>query len=110
MTTDTIKHGETYDISVTAQDGNGDAVTIDGTWEAACRITADKVGGTVIAEPTMSIADNAASCTLDTGDAEWSPGTFFYDIRFTDPDGNDYWTDPVKLKILDRNTPASTPA
>jgi len=110
MNTDAIKHGETYGISVAAQDADGVAIALDGTWQAACRITRDRIGGPVIAEPAMTIAGGAASCELDTGDAEWSPGTYYYDIRLTDPAGNDFWTAAVKLKLLDRNAPASIPA
>lgn len=108
MITDAIKHGETYDISITAKDETGAAITLDETWQAACRITRGSIGGNIVAEPAMSIADGKAGCTLDTGDEEWSPGTYYYDVRLTDPDGNDYWTEPVKLKLLDRNSPAST--
>jgi hypothetical protein len=107
MTTDTISWGETYDIALTAQDSDGAAVAIDATWAAACRITKDRIGGTIIAEPAMSIAGGQASCTLDTGDEGWGPGVYYYDIRLTDPDGNDYWTATIKLKLLDRNAPAS---
>ena len=107
MTTDEIKLGETYDISISAQDSDGAAITMDGTWLAACAFTSDHVGGTVMAEPTMTIAAGVATASIDTGAAIWSVGDYFYDIRLTDPDGNDYWTDPIKLEIQTRNTPAS---
>lgn len=107
MQSDSIIHGETYDIAVQIQDENGAPVVIDGTWQAACRITRQTVGGPTIAEPTMTIVGGAAKCTLDTGDDHWSPTTHYYDIRLTDPDGNDYWTEPVRLTLQKRNTPAS---
>lgn len=104
-TTDEIIWGETYDISVSAQDTAGDPITLDGTWSAACRITEDRIGGDVIANPTMTIADGIATTTLDTGDEEWSHGIYYYDIRLTDSDGHDYWTSPVRLILANRNTP-----
>ena len=105
MVTDTITHGETYDIQATAQDAAGDAITLDGTWSAACRITKNKIDGIIILEPTMTIAAGTASTSIDTGDAEWSPGSYYYDIRITDSDGNDQWSEPVNLILESRNTP-----
>ena len=107
MTTDTIVWGETYDISISCQESDETPITLDGTWSAACCFTSAKVGGTVIAEPTMTIAAGVATATIDTGDEEWAAGEYYYDVRLTDPDGNDYWTEPVKLRVLNRNTPAS---
>jgi len=105
MTTDTITWGENYDISATAADADGVAIVIDGTWSAALRVTKTSVGGPIIAEPTMTIAAGAATCAIDTGDAPWKPGVFYYDIRFTDPDGNDFWSEQVELTLTNRNTP-----
>jgi len=65
------------------------------------------IGGTIIATPVMVISSGTASVTLDTGDSQWAPGVYYYDVRLTDPDGNDYWTEPVRLTLLERNTPAS---
>lgn len=107
MTTDSIKWGETYDLSVSAQDENGDAVTIDETWSAACRFVSSADTATTIFQGDMTIADNAASISIDTGEAPWKAGTFFYDVRFTDPDGNDYWTESIRLTLHTRQTPAS---
>ena len=107
MKTDTIVHGETYDISIQIQDENGDPVVIDNTWSVACRVTSLSMCGSTVAEPTMTIANGGASCSIDTGESNWYPGTFYYDIRLTDPDGNDYWTEPVQLTLLKRNTPSS---
>jgi len=108
MITDTIVWGETYDLSIAAQDANEDPITLDGTWSVACRITSGQVGGTLVLEPTLTIAAGVATGSIDTGDSEWSPGDYYYDVRLTDPDGDDYWTEPVHLKILNRNTPASS--
>ena len=105
MTTDTITHGETYDIEVAAQDANNDPIVLDGTWSVACRITKGRVGGPVIAEPTLTIAAGVATGSIDTGDSPWTPGTYYYDIRLTDADGNDQWSEPQQLVLNARNTP-----
>ena len=105
METDTIKWGETYDIEATAQDVDGVAIAMDSTWQAAIRVTKRTVGGATLIEPTMTIAAGKATCTIDTGDAPWFVGVFWYDIRLTDPDGNDQWSEPVRLTLEDRNTP-----
>jgi len=107
MQTDTIVHGETYGISIQIQGANEEDTPIDNTWQVACRITSQTIGGTIVAEPIMVIQDGVASCSIDTGDAPWVPTTYYYDIRITDPDGNDYWTEPVQLILRRRNTPAS---
>ena len=105
METDNIKWGETYDIEATAQDVDGVAIAMDSTWQAAIRVTKRTVGGATLIEPAMTIAAGKATCSIDTGDAPWFVGVFWYDIRLTDPDGNDQWSEPVRLTLEDRNTP-----
>ena len=108
MTTDKLTWGETYDISITPQDADGNPVEMDETWQAACRVCkGSRPGGQTFLEPTMTIADGVASCSLDTGDEGWSATAYTYDIRVTDPDGNDYWTETIQLVLEKRNTPAS---
>jgi len=109
--TDSIKWGETYTISAAPGDINGlpmDPSPLDETWQVAMRITkGESIGGALFLDPPMTVVDGAATCTIDTGDAPWAVGKYCYDIRFTDADGNDYWSDPVVLAIRPRNTPIS---
>jgi hypothetical protein len=105
ITTDEIVWGETYDISISAQDTGGNSITLDGTWSAACRITEDHVGGDIVLNPTMTIAAGVATTSIDTGNAEFLSGVYYYDIRLTDAAGHDYWTSPVRLILANRNTP-----
>ena len=107
MTKDTIKLGETYGISATAKDKDGAALVMDGTWAAACRIIAKAGGATIMDEVAMTIADGAASLKIDTGDSPWVAGVYLYDVRLTDPDGNDSWTDEVQLTLKTTITPKS---
>ena len=107
MLTDTIIHGETYTLTCSASDADGAAVTLDGTWTAACRVCSGKVGGTTVVDVTMTIAAGVATGTLDT-EAELEAGKKYYlDVRFTDAAANDYWSAPWVLKVSARNTPAS---
>lgn len=105
MNTDTIKWGENYDIAAAAQDANGDPITLDETWSAAIRVTLNEIGGPIILDSAMTIADGGATCSIDTGDSRWTAGTYFYDIRLTDADGNDQWSEAVRLTLENRNTP-----
>jgi hypothetical protein len=107
LLTDTIVHGETYDIAVQAKDINGDPIVMDGTWSAATRITKGAIGGEIIAEPAMAIVDGLATYTLDTGESIWESTTYFYDVRLTNPDGDDFWTAKIRLTLTPRNTPSS---
>ena len=107
MTTDTIKWGETYDLAVQAKDTEGDVLSLAG-YQAAARFVSMRVGGGEVATVDLTIGeDDTARCSIDTGAEGWAPGPYRYDIRFTDPDGNDYWSDSVKLVLQNRDTPAS---
>lgn len=104
MQTDSITWGETYDISVQVNDAEGAPIALDETYQAACRVTR-QVGGASILDPEVAIEGGLVTASIDTGDAPWRPGTYYYDIRITDPDGHDYWSEPVKLTLRNRNTP-----
>jgi hypothetical protein len=108
MTSDTIKLGETYDLSVTVNDADGDPITLDGTYSAAYRVnTAIDASGTDIALAAMTIADGKATASIDTGATGWATGIYYYDVRITDPDGHDYWSETIKLNVVPRITAAS---
>lgn len=102
--TDIIKWGETYDVSVTPQDANGDDIVMDGSWSAEMVVTT-KLGGPVFVEPPIAIVGGKAEVSIDTGDEPWAPGRYIYDVRLTDPDGHDQWTEPIVLILENRNTP-----
>jgi hypothetical protein len=104
MKTDSITWGETYDISAQVKDAAGDPIALDETYQAACRVTR-QVGGPSIIDPAVTIAGGLVTASIDTGDEPWRAGTYYYDIRITDPDGHDYWSEPVKLTLRNRNTP-----
>ena len=106
MTTDTIPYGETYSFSVSATDENGDAISLDGIYTAAVRIRRGGIDGPVIIDLALDLTDGASN-SIDTGDDPWTAGTYYYDIRFTDGDGNDFWSPPVRLVLSPRVTPAS---
>jgi len=105
MTTDTIKWGETYDLAVQAKDTEGNVLSLAG-YQAAARFVSMRVGGGEVAAVELIIEDDTARCSIDTGSEGWAPGPYRYDVRFTDADGNNYWSDPVKLVLHNRDTPA----
>lgn len=104
MQSDSITWGETYDISVQAKDGDGVPITLTESYQVACRVTL-QIGGNPIVDPLVSIVGGLAKASIDTGDEPWRPGTYYYDLRITDPDGNDFWSEPVMLTLNNRNTP-----
>ena len=101
-----IHHGETLTLTADAVDDAGAEVTIGAGWQAACAIKS-AYAGTPVLTATMPIASGVASLSIDTGDAEWAPGAYRYDIRLTDPDGHDYWIDTQELVLVARITGAS---
>jgi len=107
MITDSIVWGETYDLSVSAQDLNEDVVTIDDSWSAVCRFTSEANPNFTAFQSPMVISNNAASVAIDTGNPPWLPGVYFYDIRISDPDGNDFWSETVRLTLHNRLAPSS---
>ena len=107
MNTDTIVWGQTYDIEVAVQNQNGEPITLDDTYQVACRVVA-AIGGPTILEPPVTISGGKATASIDTRNSVFSAGTYHFDVRITDPDGYDDWTEPVKLTLLARITPASS--
>lgn len=99
MITDEIAYGESYDIEVSGAGADDLAVTLDETWGARFRVLTEDVTGDEIAAGEMTIADGVATTTIDTGDAPWVPGTYYYDVRLTDPDGHEYVSDTVKMVV-----------
>tara|TARA_R110000796_G_scaffold173868_1_gene290842 strand:- start:28680 stop:29003 length:324 start_codon:yes stop_codon:yes gene_type:complete len=107
MTEDTAIHGETYDLEIALLDELGDPLAIDNTWLVASRFSRSAIGEPSVIDPTFTIAAGVATASIET-DAAFDAGSiYFYDVRLTDPSGFDYWTDPVKLTVNDRNTPTA---
>lgn len=104
MTTDYLKQGETLNLSITAKDSNGSGVALSG-YSAAMRICKDKVGGTTAADISLGISNDTITGSYNTNSL--NPNDYYYDIRLTDESGNDFWSAPVKMVILPRNTPSS---
>lgn len=107
MTKATITLGETYSIVIAPKDAAGAWLFMDGTWQAACRVIAKSGGATLLDEVAMTIADDVASLEIDTGDAPWVAGVYLYDVRITDPDGHDAWSEKVQLTLTAGITPKS---
>jgi len=106
MADDKITWGESYDLSVSAADSDGEPLPLDETWQAAARVILERTGREV-ENIAMVIADGAAIGSIDTRADGYSPGLYAYDVRLTDPDGNDYWSERVRLTLASRVTPSS---
>ena len=103
METDRIKRGETFGFSAEFEDVDGNPVTVDETWSFGLRICKGGIGGETAADVSIALVDGVLTGTYDTEDL--CSGEYYYDIRATDPDGNDEWSDPVKLIVEQTNTP-----
>jgi len=101
---DTIAYGESYDLSVVVEGLDPDVFALDDTYLVKYRFTDSRVPGTEFAAGTMTIADGAATATIDTGDDPWTPGIYYYDIRITDPDGHEYVSQVIELVITATQT------
>lgn len=103
MTTTEIYWGETLIISGDPTTPGGSPIVLDETWSADCVITKNRIGGEVVARPVMAIMDGVPTTTIDTGDQVWTHGVYYFDIRVTDPAGNDHWSDPGRIVMKNRN-------
>ena len=103
MQSERIKRGETFSFSAEFQDLDGNPVSVDETWSFGLRICKGGIGGETFVDVPVALTDGTLSGTYDTEDME--EGVYYYDIRATDPDGNDEWSEPVKLTIDPTNTP-----
>lgn len=109
MTEDTVKLGAAIGLVIEAMDAGGAAIPMSSEWTVAARVTRDRVGGPVVADVTLSIVDGQAVGAIDTGAEGWRPGVYYWDACLREPDGYLTWTEPVRLTVQNRNTPAPTP-
>lgn len=119
MENDSIKWGKLLTRRIAGQDADGAYFAITAEWAGAWRIVTqlpeggdlpdggDLDDGAQIAAGALDIADGLASFTVDTSAAGWAPGHYYYDVRLTDPDGVDWWSDIVHLELLPRITAPS---
>lgn len=108
MLQDFIKLGETYTISADGLDEAGLPFLIPSDWEIRALMRSGSFDGPIVADLPLPIVDGIARVSIDTGNAPFAVGIYFYDVRCTDADGNDFWNDIVKLTINTRLTQPST--
>ncbi len=106
MAFDKIKWGESYDLSIAVADPDGEALPVDETWQAEATVVHERTGREIQSVPLV-IADGVATGSIDTRAPGYSAGVFAYDVRLTDPAGNDYWSEKVLLTLEPRITPPS---
>jgi hypothetical protein len=99
--------GETIEIAGAPKTAEGVPMVLDASWSASCAITKTRIGGEVIASPPIEIISGVPQGTIDTGDKPWEPGVYYYDICVTGPDGRDYWSEPGRIILRNRNSRAS---
>lgn len=104
MLEDEISYGETYEVVAQFGETDEDPIVMDETYSIKYRFLTRNGGGTEIAAGTIPIADGVGSIEIDTGDEPWEPGCVFFDIRITDPDGDEHVSETVQLTILKTQT------
>lgn len=93
-----FKRGDTYKLSVTLTDANGQAIDItDYAIESQIR----KPTGELISELTATITDatNGVFTLEDTSTQDWAIGCQFQDIQYTDTGGNVMSTQTFKVDV-----------
>ena len=94
----TVRRGETYRLDITAQDENSDDVSLDG-WSFAS--TVRKIGNGGVVQHEFAFG-SGTTASVDTG--TWDIGNYAYDVRLTDPDGAEYYSDKTVIKLTDGPT------
>jgi hypothetical protein len=102
--TDTVVSGETYGLAISCTDPDGVAIILSAGWTAACTVCAGKIGGVPVTTIPLTVAGGIATGSLDT-DAILVVGRYYMDVRITDDLGNNYWTAPWCLHLVNHNTP-----
>lgn len=104
---DSATYGETYNLEIEGKDENGDVITLDGTYSAVYRVTTRYGGGVEVVTGSMTFSGGKAKADIETNAAGFTPGLFWLDVRFTDPGGNDYWSQPIRLTLYKRHSQPS---
>lgn len=110
METDSITWGALYTFQASGSSALDGSVPFlfDETWSAAARVCTEQVGGPTFADYPLTLTpEGGFSATVDTSEAPWTEGEYYYDIRITDASGVDYWSQPIKLILTPRCTPPS---
>ena len=99
-----IAWGETYRREIEVRDETNEIIPMDATWSAACLFTRDFLKGEEVVSLVIDVSGGTGWIEVDTRDPEWRPGVYVYDVRVTDPDGNDNWSGENRLILKRRNT------
>lgn len=59
-------------------------------------------GGNEIAD--LSPTFNGTSWVTEFDTNSLSPGTYWFDVKVMDPEGNEHWSNSVKMKLVEPNT------
>jgi hypothetical protein len=99
----TLSQGERLSLLATAKQ-NGTAITLDSSW---------LVGAAIMPNGQSSPVDMAAAIVLgkvsiDFDTADLKPGTHVMDIRFTNPESRDQWSQTIKV-VIDRTVTPYSP-
>lgn len=108
MTVIREKLGEKLSVTASAQDADGNAISLDETYDAYLSVCKDKVGGDEVFNSTMTISGGTATVEIDTNLSTFSEGVFYFDVLIIDSESDRDWTDSIQLILEPRNTKVPT--
>ena len=91
----TLSRGERLTMLCTAKT-DGVAITLDSSWSVAAAIAEN--GGTIATDLSPTISAGKVSIDFDT--VGLKPATYVLDLRFTNPQSRDQFSQKVKVVIL----------
>ncbi|MBB5351062.1 PAS domain-containing protein [Haloferula luteola] len=103
----TMKWGDPLEIALQLKDPDGEIIPMDETWRAVIGFSLTGDTSDPDFEFPMVIEDGMAMTDLDTREEPFEPGVLYYDIRYTDPEGKDRWTETTRLTLEHRQASAS---
>lgn len=98
----TLSKGERLALLATAKT-NGTAITLDSSWSVAAAIMPNGQSSPIDMQPTIVLG----KVSIDFDTADLKPGTHVMDIRFTNPQSRDQWSQTIKVVIERTVTPYS---
>jgi hypothetical protein len=99
----TLSKGERLSLLATAKT-DGVAITLDSSWQVAAAIMPNGQSSPIDMQPSIVLG----KVSIDFDTADLNPGTHVMDIRFTNPQSRDQWSQTIKV-VIDRTVTPYSP-
>ena len=91
----TLRRGTTLSLTTTT------TAAVPADWSVYISLGRTK-GGSEIADISPTFDTVQWVTEYDTNSL--AAGTYWFDVKVLDPDGNEYWSDPVRIRLVEPNT------